>query len=159
MVKSQILLMDPLPPMNKIFSMVLQHERQGNFASPSEDSVLINYADSKKFKGNSYGKSYSQGFNSKNGARVCTFCGRSNHTVETCWKKHGVPPHLQKTFGSSSSTNHIAKEEVANDEKSSSCVDNKAASPAITHELYEKLMSLLQNLSLNQGSKIAHASN
>jgi hypothetical protein len=27
MVKSQILLIDPLPPMNKIFSMVLQHER------------------------------------------------------------------------------------------------------------------------------------
>jgi hypothetical protein len=46
MVKSQILLMDPLPSMNKIFSMVLQHERQGNFTSPSEDSVLINYSDS-----------------------------------------------------------------------------------------------------------------
>jgi hypothetical protein len=28
MVKSQILLLDPLPPMNKVFSMVLQHERQ-----------------------------------------------------------------------------------------------------------------------------------
>jgi hypothetical protein len=33
MVKSQILLMDPLPPLNKVFSMVIQHERQGNFAS------------------------------------------------------------------------------------------------------------------------------
>jgi hypothetical protein len=31
-VKSQILLMDPLPPLNKVFSMVLQHERQANLA-------------------------------------------------------------------------------------------------------------------------------
>jgi hypothetical protein len=29
-VKSQILLMEPLPPLNKVFSLVLQHERQGN---------------------------------------------------------------------------------------------------------------------------------
>jgi len=47
MVKSQILLMDPLPPMNKIFSMVLQHERQGNFTSIVEDSLpsinAVNY--------------------------------------------------------------------------------------------------------------------
>lgn len=28
MVKSQILLMDPLPNLNRIFSMVIQHERQ-----------------------------------------------------------------------------------------------------------------------------------
>ncbi|MCI67912.1 retrovirus-related Pol polyprotein from transposon TNT 1-94, partial [Trifolium medium] len=31
-VKSQILILDPLPPMNKIFSMVLQHERQYGYA-------------------------------------------------------------------------------------------------------------------------------
>ncbi|MCI52579.1 TIR-NBS-LRR type disease resistance protein, partial [Trifolium medium] len=28
MVKSQILLMEPLPPLNKVFPMVIQHERQ-----------------------------------------------------------------------------------------------------------------------------------
>jgi len=156
MVKSQILLMDPLPPMNKIFSMVLQHERQGNFSSPSEDSVLVNYADSRKFKGNNSGKSYAQGASSKNGVRVCTFCGRSNHTVETCWKKHGVPPHLQKNFNSSSA-NHVAKEEV-NAENTPPCVDLQATS-VITHEQYEKLMSLLQNSSINQDSGTAHASN
>jgi hypothetical protein len=74
--------------------MVLQHERQGNFTSPSEDTVLIIYIDSRKYKGSNYGESYSQGSNFKNGVRMCTFCGRSNHTVETCWKKHEVPPHL-----------------------------------------------------------------
>jgi len=97
--------------MNKIFSMVLQHERQGNFAHASEDSVLINYADSRKFKSNNSIKSYSQGSNSKNGVCVCTFYGRNNHIVETCWTKHGVPPHLQKNYNSASA-NHIAKEDA-----------------------------------------------
>ncbi|PNX98837.1 flavonol sulfotransferase-like protein, partial [Trifolium pratense] len=79
MVKSQILLMDPLPPMNKIFSMVLQHERQGNFAPSEESKVLINAADSSKSKGFHSGKS---NFHNGNGFpkgtnRVCTFCGKS----------------------------------------------------------------------------------
>jgi len=43
MVKLQILLMGPLPPMTKIFSMVLQHERKVNIAPTSDDSIpLIN---------------------------------------------------------------------------------------------------------------------
>lgn len=37
MVKSQILLKDPLPDMNKIFSLMLQYERKNSFA-PVEDS-------------------------------------------------------------------------------------------------------------------------
>jgi hypothetical protein len=54
MVKSQILLIDPLPPMNKIFSMVLQHERQGNFGVVDDSKVLVNAADSKRsYKGTS----------------------------------------------------------------------------------------------------------
>jgi len=76
--------------------------------------------------------------------------------VETCWKKHGVPPHLQKNFNSSSA-NHVAKEEV-NAENTPPCVDLHATS-VITHEQYEKLMSLLQNSSSNHGSGTAHASN
>jgi hypothetical protein len=40
-VKSQILLMDPLPPMNKVFSLVLQHERQGNYNVTDESKALM----------------------------------------------------------------------------------------------------------------------
>jgi len=84
------------------------------------------------------GKSYSEGSNSKNGVRVCTFYGRNNHTVETCWKKHGVPPHLQKD------ANHV--------ENSQAYVDHKVSVAIITHEQYVKLMSLIQGSSLNQSS-------
>ena len=159
MVKSQILLINHLPFMNKIFSMVLQYERQHNTTPTIEDSALINVVDSKKFKGNNFfGKQLSQGSNSKGNLGVCTFCGRSNHTVETCYKKHGVPPHLQKSYNSGYA-NHAAREEDNHVAKSSACVDNKSSAPAITHEQYERLMTLLQSSSLNQNSGVVHASN
>ena len=74
-VKSQILLMDPSPNMNKIFSMVIQHERQIQLPIINDESqALINAADSKRFG--------ARPSTSKHGARVCTFCGKTNHTVE-----------------------------------------------------------------------------
>jgi hypothetical protein len=98
MVKSQILLMDPLPPLNKVFSMVIQHKRQGNFSSNDESKILLNAA---KFRGNS-----------KAGARVCTYWGKDNHIVHNCYKKHGLPPHLRK---SSSVNNTMIEGSGSND--------------------------------------------
>ncbi|XP_050890949.1 uncharacterized protein LOC127096421 [Lathyrus oleraceus] len=108
-VKSQILLMDPFPTMNKIFSMVIQHERQIQLPIPNDESqTLINVADSKRFgaRNNAF----------KHGVRVFTFCGKTNHTVENCFKKHGVPPHMQKQF--QNSANNVASD--GNDDESSS---------------------------------------
>lgn len=57
----------------------------------NDDSLsLINVVDSKHFEFK---------FNSvKQCACACTFCGQANHTVDNCFKKHGVPPHIQKHF-------------------------------------------------------------
>ncbi|XP_050896610.1 uncharacterized protein LOC127103389 [Lathyrus oleraceus] len=109
LVKSQILLMDPLPTMNKIFSVVIQHERQIQLLIPNDESqTLINDADSKRFgaRNNAF----------KHGVRVCIFCGKTNHTIEHCFKKHGVPPHMQKQF--QNSANNVASN--GNDDGSSS---------------------------------------
>lgn len=54
-VKYKILLMDPLPPMNNIFSVVLQHERQGNFNPVDDSKALVNATDSQRFKGKNIG--------------------------------------------------------------------------------------------------------
>lgn len=87
-VKSQILLLDPLRLINKIFSMVIQHERPLQLHIPHDESQsLINDAYSKKFGSrNSF----------KHGVRVCILYGKTNHTVENYFKKHGVPSHMQK---------------------------------------------------------------
>lgn len=47
-VKSQILLMEPLPSMNRMFSMVLQHERQLGCVSNDESKALVNAVDYKR---------------------------------------------------------------------------------------------------------------
>jgi hypothetical protein len=83
--------MEPLPPINKVFSMVLQHERQGNFSSLDDSNALVNAA--------RFGKSHSSA--SSKPSRLCSFCGKDNHTVENCFKKHGVPPHLKKSSANS----------------------------------------------------------
>jgi hypothetical protein len=83
--------MEPLPPINKVFSMVLQHERQGNFSSLDDSKALVNDARS--------GKSYSSATSKP--SRLFSFCGKDNHTVENCFKKHGVPPHLKKSSANS----------------------------------------------------------
>jgi len=52
-VKSQVLLMDPLPPLNKVYFLVVQEESNNSIFSPSppvqdDSSVLINASESRK---------------------------------------------------------------------------------------------------------------
>ncbi|KAI5438689.1 hypothetical protein KIW84_024424 [Lathyrus oleraceus] len=125
-VKSQVLLMDHLPHMNKIFSMVLQHERQGNFHASEDLISLVNVVDSQRFKEKSHG-SYSFG---KKTNCVCTHYGKTNHTIDNCYAKHGFPPHMQRKFANHYSIND---QEVDN---ASQVSDAKFVSPYITFEQY-----------------------
>lgn len=81
MVKIQVLLMDPLPSLNKVYSLVVQEESNNDVlispVSLDEPSVLANASDSRKPYG--CGKGYSA---NKNGSRLCTFSNKYNHTVE-----------------------------------------------------------------------------
>jgi len=94
--------MDPIPPISKIFSYVVQQERQfigHNFFNHYESNVVVaintvncsycgnsGHTENVCFKKN--------GFPSKNSGnrKVCVYCGKNGHTVEICYKKHGFPP-------------------------------------------------------------------
>jgi hypothetical protein len=127
--------MEPLPLLNKVFSMVLQHERQNNLTPSDESLALINAAKSGK---------------SKQGSRVCTFCGKDNHTVDNCFKKHGVPPHLKKSpaAGDANSANSVAIEGGKHDSIA-------VTPPSISQEQYDQLLHLLLVSNLAQGSASA----
>ncbi|KAL2581426.1 hypothetical protein AAZV13_15G184350 [Glycine max] len=71
-VRSQILLMDPLPNVTRVFSMVIQHA----VAPSSELQSLVNLAEGKKYMGK--GKSCS-------GPKQCSYCGKLGHTIEFCY--------------------------------------------------------------------------
>ncbi|CAJ2643840.1 unnamed protein product [Trifolium pratense] len=53
-VRTQVLLMDPLPPINKVYSLVVQEESNHAFLNPvnstnDDSNVLVNASESRKF--------------------------------------------------------------------------------------------------------------
>ncbi|XP_052727292.1 uncharacterized protein LOC108335022 [Vigna angularis] len=117
-----ILLMDPLPSLPKIFSMIIQHERQLQSGILSQPPVMASQVSQSKpsfstFNGrgklspaNDYGRGRSsyQGSQARyqgsqahssggrfGAPRQCTHCGRTNHTIDTCFLIHGLPPDLK----------------------------------------------------------------
>ncbi|CAJ2628544.1 unnamed protein product [Trifolium pratense] len=112
--KSQIMMMNPLPDIDRAFSLVIQQEREmlsfNNSDSVSEatsDSAMVMQVNSTK--SNSHGKkSFYKGKgqgSSQSGNRVCTHCGsKTNHIVDNCFEKIGYPPgYKTNKFKSSSS--------------------------------------------------------
>ncbi|KHN41686.1 hypothetical protein glysoja_040841, partial [Glycine soja] len=90
-VRSQILLMDPLPMVNRVFSMVVQHECQLSVVPPSSDEPNSFVNASNGFgKGRGVSGSSSTHKNASN--KRCSYCHRTGHTIDVCWGKHDYPP-------------------------------------------------------------------
>ncbi|GAU25648.1 hypothetical protein TSUD_265740 [Trifolium subterraneum] len=160
-VKSQILLLDPLPSITKIFSMVLQFERQNCPVSVDDSKILVNAA-----KSRSYGSSRPDACSSGNGKpdassfgskRFCTYCHKTNHFVENCFKKHGVPPHMMKSYTGSAHNAAVEGGDIGNSSTASHNGNSSTASqaPSLTQDQYNQLLSLIQSTSVAQGSTIA----
>uniref|UniRef100_A0A2C9WEK4 Retrotransposon gag domain-containing protein n=1 Tax=Manihot esculenta TaxID=3983 RepID=A0A2C9WEK4_MANES len=75
-VKNQILIMDPLPSVNKAYSMVLQVEKQ------RQVNGQFNNEGGKNFK--------KRDFNRRE-ERHCDFCKNSGHIKDTNFNLHGYP--------------------------------------------------------------------
>ena len=105
-VKTQVLLMDPLPGINKVFSLIIQQERKYNSSGSLsvENKVLLNTVEKTNYKveeqgswkgqgrGNNFrGQGRGRGRNPNQG-KQCTYCHKMNHTAEECYSKHGYPP-------------------------------------------------------------------
>jgi hypothetical protein len=88
-VRGQILLMDPMPHIDKVFSLLRQEERQrsiGQISLPRvESTALLCKSDS--------ARPYQpkQGYQKKD-KPTCTHCGYIGHTMDKCYKLHGYPP-------------------------------------------------------------------
>lgn len=101
--KTQIMMMNPLPRIDQAFALIIQQELELNSSQSTicnntrtDESITLhlnaasgpNYPKSgnNSFKGTSNVYGGNKGHN-----RVCTHCGRTNHTIETCFLKHGYP--------------------------------------------------------------------
>ncbi|GAU15747.1 hypothetical protein TSUD_235630 [Trifolium subterraneum] len=140
-VKTQILLMDPLPSINKVYSLVVQEESNNQtLISVDDPSALVNAFDVRKppycGKGNTNGRS---------STRVCTYCGKNGHTVEFCYGKHGYPNVNKGSASTNASNGNTTAPRFTN---SVTEVGSSSSSTCLTQDKYDQLISLLQQANL-----------
>ncbi|CAN1750994.1 hypothetical protein LINPERHAP1_LOCUS4211, partial [Linum perenne] len=85
-----VMLMDPLPSVNRAFSMMLQQERQLN-----STLLPVPHTENMAFVSRTAGNLAprpSAGFKNKGKRPVCSYCNYVGHTAEVCYKKNGYPP-------------------------------------------------------------------
>lgn len=89
------MLINPLPPINKVFSLLIQQERQ--VLLPQEYEKLLT-AFSKPFLHrrplDNKPKNFS--FGRGRGIKICTYYNKPDRTIKFCFKKHGLSPYLKK---------------------------------------------------------------
>jgi len=120
-IKSHVLLMNPLPPISKTFSYVMQQERQlfGNHVISNQENKIVAAANTLVTcsfcgkRGHIESVCYKKnGFpNNKGGKCVCTYCGKNGHNVDVCYRKHGFPPVGHKTFSAKAKSNELKNDE------------------------------------------------
>ncbi|XP_058746593.1 uncharacterized protein LOC131619522 [Vicia villosa] len=146
-VVSQVLLMDPLPQINKVLSMVMQQERKisGTLFTSNivveEGESMINVVDgTKQSFGRGRGNGHSYAGRGRGNLKVCTYCGKTGHIIDNCYKKHGYPP----SFGRGNS--YANQVEVDESEKcvATSTSDSASGNMSLTREQYHNLMMILE---------------
>ncbi|KAL5555370.1 hypothetical protein UlMin_037606 [Ulmus minor] len=87
-IRAQILMSDSLPPINKVFSLVIQEERQRSmhFSGSSLPPISASYG---------VASSNYSAYKGKKGKPVCTHYGFFGHTMDKCYKIHGYPPSFK----------------------------------------------------------------
>ncbi|KAK2417773.1 hypothetical protein QL285_040035 [Trifolium repens] len=154
-VRSQIMMIEPLPTLEKTFSLVLGQERQltltNSMASTSENQTLASQVQSNNGGGRGILQNSNRGRGGNNNGngrgqnqgvtRVCTHCGRTNHTVEKCFVKHGYPPGFQNR-SKNPSVNSTSSAETYSSTESTSTSNN--FSGGTVQEQYQQLLNLLQ---------------
>jgi hypothetical protein len=130
-VRGQILLIDPLPSINKVFSLVVQEERQRLISSSSlsfnqnTTALLTKAAPPSRFVPN-------RSYQNRKDKPICSHCGVPGHTVEKCYKVHGFPPGFK--FNKGRNAPHLANQ----------VSDYTAPHLPITYEQCQQLMDMFK---------------
>ena len=128
-VRGLILLMDPIPSLGKVFSLLIQDEKQRKVGKKNsiESSTLA-------VKANGSSKSFNE---AKSGRSQCTHCGVLGHVADKCYKLHGYPPGYKfKNKGSQATS--FANNVVATDASLDESVN-------LIRSEYQQLLSLLNS--------------
>ena len=152
------MLIEPMPSLVKTFSLVLQHEREfvGDFTSQSPTDIVAfssvndntNVTSSNKSFSNNHKVPSNSGKGPK-GNKLCTHYGKTNHTVETCFFKHGFPAGYRNRGkgGSSNFKSSASLAEVDSDITSqTTALDDSSTRDqfCLSKDQYNAIIALLQ---------------
>ncbi|WVZ01411.1 hypothetical protein V8G54_027480 [Vigna mungo] len=182
-VRSHVLLMDHLPPMNKIFSYVAQQERQYSIpdifhAETKQTSINVvnaptiiasacafcgrsGHTESTCYRKHGFPNQYDSKIskNASTRGKICSHCGKTSHTIEVCYKKHGYPPGHRFFSAKFSSANSVSLTEVPIAEKEQHTGSEKSEI-RFTPQQYQALLALIQQPSHTaSASSSAHDTN
>ncbi|GMJ01569.1 hypothetical protein HRI_003826100 [Hibiscus trionum] len=144
MVRSQILLMKPLPTVNQAYNMLVQEEGQRQYSSVSTQ----NLAEPTALYSSSGAQGYGQFRKKFNG--ICDHCHLKGHKKESCYRLIGYPPDFKfnrKGGGNvrqaaNSATVENSTEGAAQMATTTQSTVNQQT-PTFTAEQYQQILSLL----------------
>ncbi|XP_057965307.1 uncharacterized protein LOC131155874 [Malania oleifera] len=143
-VRTQILLMDPLPSVNKVHSLFIQEEMQRfvHNVVRVESIALATKSLGTSFKGKE--------------RPLCTHRGKLGHTMDKCYKLHGFPPGFKFKNKKNATTHQVSSNIELIQRNNSTGVTDYASSksvsqaPTFTHDQYQQLLTLIGSCSTPQ---------
>ncbi|GMI65892.1 hypothetical protein HRI_000258500 [Hibiscus trionum] len=134
-VRGQILLLDPMPSINKVFALVTQEESQRviKLTNPVTDAICA-----VKTMNNQAVKSFNS---QRKGRPQCSHCGLLGHIKDRCYKLHGFPPGY--TSCTKQNSVNPARANASVDVPSQDQVSNDSLSANQCQQLIEMLTSQL----------------
>ena len=112
-VISQILLIESLPSLGKVCSLILQEEKRRNIGQSfnlihSGDSAAMYVNNSRGFISHHGQKNGGKGGNAKKDRPMCNYYGFTGHIADKCYKLHGYPPGYKPKGGNKSMAAQVA---------------------------------------------------
>ncbi len=136
-IRSQILAMEPLPPLNRKYALIVSEEKQLIVTQQAEPETARAFFVRKEIQNNQ-----------SRGRVKCDHCNKMGHTSETCFEIIGYPKNWQpkgKPKGRKTSVNaygDVGKETHGGESSGAS------SSVSLTVEQYERLLNLLDKTRL-----------
>ncbi|KAG8366012.1 hypothetical protein BUALT_Bualt17G0031900 [Buddleja alternifolia] len=151
--RGQILLMDPVPSVNKAYSLILQDEKQRGVSKGGVSTI-----ETSAFAARSSPRNFDRNSMPKNPHLKCELCDRIGHTSDTCrahlkcdycgWQGHTIYVCRKRQKANISGNKSDHKERKYYSSKANHA-DSSGAPFTLTSQQYENLISLLNGSKSN----------
>ena len=162
LVRSNVLMMQPLPNISQVYRLFAQEEKHKSIASGSTSTVpaesLAFYADNKKYNPQNSSQRFNSNYQKSTGSRntadpskkkyFCNHCKIPGHSIERCFKIHGYPPGFQAKQQQQHQRKGFAA--MAQQDSADDAPDN--SNDTVSMEQYNHLLKLLSQQNIQPDS-------